>query len=96
LLQLTIGGGQLPRVIADWSHETAILDYDLKQIGYSYDAQSDKWSMSDQGADFIYLGDEALFFMLPSGLRGILNAAAWEQAADKSAWITPYGKAIRL
>jgi (E)-4-hydroxy-3-methylbut-2-enyl-diphosphate synthase len=71
----SIGGHQLPRVIADFSSRSTIEIADLKAIGHFYLPEPDKWAMNDLGADFIYTGKSSLDFMLPNGLRQIQDAS---------------------
>ncbi|MFM2442740.1 MAG: hypothetical protein RL449_1382, partial [Bacteroidota bacterium] len=59
----SIGGHQVPRVIADFSSRASIEIADLKAIGHFYLPEPDKWAMNDLGADFIYTGKQALDFM---------------------------------
>lgn len=71
----SIGGHQVPRVIADFSTRVSISIVDLKAIGHFYLPEPDKWAMNDLGADFIYTGKASLDFMLPNGLRQIQDAS---------------------
>lgn len=73
------GKSNVPRVIADLSHLNPITEFDLKQCGHLYDATLDKWHMSDQGADYIFCGQNMPAFMLPNGLKGILEARTWSE-----------------
>jgi (E)-4-hydroxy-3-methylbut-2-enyl-diphosphate synthase len=73
----SIGGEQVPRVIADYSHLVAIEPVDLKPIGHYYLPATDKWHMKDDGADFVYLGKQAVPFMLPNGLKAIQDHEVW-------------------
>ncbi|MEQ9287456.1 MAG: (E)-4-hydroxy-3-methylbut-2-enyl-diphosphate synthase [Cyclobacteriaceae bacterium] len=74
---LNIGGQNVPRVIADLSHLPDIGIKDLKSIGHFYLPEPDKWRMNDTGADFIYSGGNPISFMLPNGLKEILDYPAW-------------------
>lgn len=77
------GGHHVPRVIADLS-EIQISDYkDLKCIGHFYLPEPDKWRMNDQGADYVYTGNQPIAFMLPNGLKEIRNYATWLDSEDK-------------
>ncbi|MCC5919920.1 MAG: (E)-4-hydroxy-3-methylbut-2-enyl-diphosphate synthase [Cyclobacteriaceae bacterium] len=81
---LNFGGDQVPRVIADFS----LVDFDievadLKSVGHFYLPELDKWSMNDLGCDYIYSGDRPINFMLPNGLREILNYSTWLSHSDK-------------
>ncbi len=73
----SIGGHQVPRVIADFSNRASISIADLKAIGHFYLPEPDKWAMNDLGADFIYTGKQSLDFMLPNGLRQIQDASVY-------------------
>ncbi len=79
-----LGGTNVPRVIADFSHFSSIQPKDLKAIGHSYLPELDKWGMNDQGCDYIYTGKNKLEFMLPNGLKEVLDAEIWEKQADKT------------
>jgi (E)-4-hydroxy-3-methylbut-2-enyl-diphosphate synthase len=78
-IELThFGGGNVPRVIADFQN-TPIASTDiLSKIGYHYDALTDKWSMTDSAADFIYLGKQNAPFNLPQSLRAIYDFEFWK------------------
>lgn len=71
-----IGGSNVPRVIADVSGKT-ITEFELLQLGHTYDADLDKWHMNDNGVDYLYVGNSPISFMLPNGLKGIINAEYW-------------------
>lgn len=78
-----VGGQNVPRVIADISR-LATDDYkDLKSIGHFYLPEPDKWRMNDLGADYVYSGSSPVPFMLPNGLKEILDYDAWKETADK-------------
>jgi (E)-4-hydroxy-3-methylbut-2-enyl-diphosphate synthase len=72
------GGHQVPRVIADFSQMPRIQMEDLKAIGHFYLPEPDKWAMNDLGADYIYTGKHGIDFMLPNGLKQIVNSAFWD------------------
>lgn len=77
------GGHNVPRVIADYSQiEVSELD-DLKTIGHYYLPLPDKWTMNDLGADYIYTAQTPAKFMLPMGLKEILDFSVWQEQADK-------------
>ncbi len=79
-----IGGGHhVPRVIADL-RQVEISDYkDLRCIGHFYLPEPDKWRMNDQGADYVYTGARPIPFMLPNGLKEILDYPVWLTAEDQ-------------
>ncbi|MDW8296497.1 MAG: (E)-4-hydroxy-3-methylbut-2-enyl-diphosphate synthase [Raineya sp.] len=74
---LNIGAKNVPRVIADFSAVGQIEMNDLKKIGHFYLPATDKWAMNDLGADFLYLGKNAVPFMLPNGLQAIQDYDVW-------------------
>ncbi len=78
-----IGGGQVPVVIADLSKLETIEPESLERVGYTYDAVTDKWTISDLAADFIFTGKEELPFALPGTLKVLTWPAFWEKANDK-------------
>jgi (E)-4-hydroxy-3-methylbut-2-enyl-diphosphate synthase len=79
-----LGGLNVPRVIADYSDITVSQLDDLKSIGHFFLPVPDKWAMNDQGADFIYTGQQAVPFMLPNGLKEILDYGKWLNHRDKN------------
>jgi (E)-4-hydroxy-3-methylbut-2-enyl-diphosphate synthase len=80
----TIGGSNVPRVIIDLSRVN-VSDYkDLKSIGHFYLPEPDKWTMNDQGADFVYTGAASIHFMLPMGLKEILDYKVWLGLVDQN------------
>ena len=81
---MNIGGGNVPRVIIDFSKVSDKKMDDLKSIGHFYMPLLDKWNMNDQGADFIYTGNNKVPFMLPNGLKEILNHSVWLRMDDRT------------
>lgn len=79
-----MGGKHVPVVVADLSRIEAIAPADLQSIGYSYDRETDKWTIGDAAADFIFIGNKLLNFALPGTLKVIVYPGAWEEAKDKT------------
>ncbi len=77
------GANQVPRVIANFEDKN-IQPSDLVQIGYTFNEALDKWSMSELGADYIYLGKTTAPFMLPIGLKAIYKPEIWQIIPDKT------------
>ena len=69
---LNIGSDQVPRVIGDLSSCSSIKPEDLGPFGYLYAAKRDKWHISDQAIDFLYIGSNSLDFEIP-GTLGIIQ-----------------------
>ena len=65
---LNLGHENVPRVIANLSKLGSISQNDLISYGYIYSPSSDKWHVSDQAVDYIYIGTKKINFRLPSGL----------------------------
>jgi len=80
---LGIGGINVPRVFADYSARKIIAHKDLADAGYSYDAPSDKWNMSDMAADLIYLGKQNTPFDIPMGMKVVYDYSHWLNLDDK-------------
>ncbi|MBI1938046.1 MAG: (E)-4-hydroxy-3-methylbut-2-enyl-diphosphate synthase [Ignavibacteriales bacterium] len=79
-----IGGHTVPKVFTDFSKEE-IVDYDeLKKVGYNYDAATDKWKMTDQACDLIYLGMKELSFDAPNNLKVVYDYNKWLTLEDKT------------
>lgn len=79
-----IGCKQVPVVIADMSKIPRLTPAHLAGIGYTYDAQSDKWNISDAAADYIFTGNQVLDFALPGTLQVIVYPASWQLLDDKA------------
>jgi len=77
-----IGGKQVPVVIADLSKLDVLTPDKLTAIGYSYDAATDKWNISDMAADYIFTGDRIPDFALPGTLKVIVDTTTWKNTSD--------------
>lgn len=72
-----IGGSHVPQVISDYSTRKINDQKDLKDIGYFYDEKTDKWNMSDNAPDILYLGKNNIPFDIPNGLRALYDYDFW-------------------
>jgi len=80
-----IGGHNVPVVVGYYlGYGDAIEATELEAIGYKYNADDDKWNISDSAADYIYIGDSKLSFALPGTLQVICEYSDWKKALDKS------------
>jgi (E)-4-hydroxy-3-methylbut-2-enyl-diphosphate synthase len=79
-----IGGQHVPVVMADLMRAATIGREDLRAIGYTYDAVSDKWNIGDAAADLLYTGDKTIDFDLPGTLKLICDADTWLGLDDQS------------
>ncbi|WP_304238328.1 (E)-4-hydroxy-3-methylbut-2-enyl-diphosphate synthase [Jiulongibacter sediminis] len=85
------GGQNVPRVIADFSTQSIQKMEDLKAVGHFYLPATDKWAMNDLGVDYLYTGTIPTPFMLPNGIKEILDFSSWKEHEDKRNKI-PYFK----
>ena len=82
-----IGGKQVPVVVADYSKIENITPDSLLAIGYKYDVLTDKWSIGDAAADYIFTGNQLLKFALPGTLKVIVYPATWALVSDKHKYL---------
>ena len=75
-----IGGKQVPVVMADLSAIDEIQPEHLQSIGYQYDEPTDKWSIGDAAADYIYTGETPISFGLPGTLKNVVYAPFWKKS----------------
>ncbi len=80
------GKDNVPRVIADICGLKDLEMKDLKGVGHFYLPALDKWSMNDLGCDYIYTGERPAPFMLPNGVREIMDAAVWSEHKSETAY----------
>ena len=76
---LNIGATNVPRVIADLSQNQKITPASFFQLGYNYSVPLDKWNISDQACDFIYLGKNEIDFEIPGTLGLICDHETWKK-----------------
>lgn len=79
-----IGEHNVPRVIADFSERKAITPASLFAVGYNYSVQTDKWNLSDQACDYIFVGDNNIDFQIPGTLGLIYNSETWKNLENKT------------
>src|SRR5690606_13813053 len=82
-----IGGSNVASVVADFSEKKISSPKDFEDIGYFYDAETDKWNMTDSAPDFLYLGDNEIPFEVPNGLRAVYNFQVWKNLKEKKSSI---------
>jgi (E)-4-hydroxy-3-methylbut-2-enyl-diphosphate synthase len=85
-----IGGKQVPVVIADLSKLKNITHADLQSIGYTYDEATDKWTISDAAADYIFTGNKILDFALPGTLKVIVFAETLSETGNAATYMEKY------
>lgn len=78
-----IGGKQVPVVVADFMKAETVRHEDLQAIGYTYNTETDKFTIGDAAADYIYTAKKLLNFSLPGTLKVICDHTTWLHATDK-------------
>jgi (E)-4-hydroxy-3-methylbut-2-enyl-diphosphate synthase len=77
-----VGGKQVPVVVADLSKTDLSVPSSLQAVGYTYDAATDKWSIADAAADYVFTGNQRLPYAIPGTLKLIAYPDACQQAND--------------
>ncbi len=72
-----IGDKNPPRIIIDLSRLGEFTNAEFADIGYKL--QNDKWNLSDQAADYIFIGNNDINIEIPGSLSVIQNIAEWKQ-----------------
>jgi (E)-4-hydroxy-3-methylbut-2-enyl-diphosphate synthase len=78
------GNTNVPRVIADLSWQTTIKPASFFGAGYNYSIPLDKWNITDQACDYIFVGDNNVNFPIPGTLGLIYNSKAWSTLENKT------------
>lgn len=74
-----IGGSNTSIVIADLSKKKNIVTTNFFGFGYSYSSTLDKWTIFDQAADYVYIGEQTIEFEIPGTLRLIQDYETWKK-----------------
>ncbi len=80
---LNIGARHVPVVIADLSTKEKITAASLFSWGYHYSVPLDKWNLTDQACDYLFIGDHHLSFEIPGTLGVIQEHVAWLKDRNK-------------
>jgi (E)-4-hydroxy-3-methylbut-2-enyl-diphosphate synthase len=80
----TIGEHNVPRVITDFSDKEKITPATFFAVGYNYSVPMDKWNLTDQACDYIFVGDTKVDFEIPGTLGLIYNSKTWESLKNKT------------
>ena len=78
-----IGGHYPPVVMVDVTSQNLKDPYFLGPLGYNYSAGLDKYNLSDQACDLVYLGDQLPSFSFPGNLKQVYNYDTWLALKDK-------------
>ncbi len=81
----TIGGHNVPVVVANMSQENAITLEGIKNVGHYYLPATDKWTTNDLAADFIYSGNKSIDFDVPpNGMKFIVDWTTYTTTKEKA------------
>lgn len=87
--QHNIGSDYVPVVVADLSNKKEITPANFFAFGYTYSVQLDKWTILDQAADYVYIGNNTMDFELPGHIGVIVDYAAWQKHYSTKAGFSP-------
>ena len=72
-----VGDKNPPRIIIDLSRLGEFTNAEFADIGYKL--QNDKWNLSDQADDYIFIGNNDINIEIPGSLSVIQDFAEWKQ-----------------
>jgi len=81
---VNLGGHQVPRVIGNLNSRKELTPASLFPFGYNYSVQLDKWNISDQACDYLFVGDAKINFETPGTLGLIYNFQTWNALGDRT------------
>jgi (E)-4-hydroxy-3-methylbut-2-enyl-diphosphate synthase len=81
---LNFGGSNVPRVMADLSARENITPASFFALGYHYSVPLDKWNLTDQACDFVYLGERVADFEIPGTLGIFYNLKTWRNERHRA------------
>jgi (E)-4-hydroxy-3-methylbut-2-enyl-diphosphate synthase len=90
---INVGGKNHPVVLGDLSDKSIIKEANLFAFGYIYSKELDKWNISDQAIDYLYLGDKTIDFNIPGTLRILVDNKIYQKKYKNNPSYYPYFKA---
>jgi len=78
-----IGGHQVPRVMADLTGLETVTPASLFGWGLQYSVPLDKWNITDQAADYIFVGGHSVDFEIPGTLGVVQYYPVWLSRRDR-------------
>ncbi len=76
---VNVGANHVPVVVGDLSQLEELKPSYFFAFGYNYSILLDKWNISDQAVDYMFIGDNTANFEIPGTLGLIQNVANWNQ-----------------
>jgi len=80
---LNIGARHVPAVMADLSGKERITPATLFAWGYRYSVPLDKWNITDQACDYVFIGKNSIDFEIPGTLGIVQEHAVWLKDKNK-------------
>ena len=80
---LTIGGSNVPRIMADFSLKDNIKPASLFALGYNYSVPLDKWNIGEMACDYVFLGNKTIDFEVPGTLGLVYLHKTWLTQKNK-------------
>jgi (E)-4-hydroxy-3-methylbut-2-enyl-diphosphate synthase len=74
---LNMGARHVPVVLADLSLRKEITPATLFPWGYRYSVPLDKWNITDQACDYVFIGKNSIGFEIPGTLGIVQEHAIW-------------------
>jgi (E)-4-hydroxy-3-methylbut-2-enyl-diphosphate synthase len=86
---LNIGERHVPVVFADFSKKSSISPINFFGFGYNYSAKLDKWNISEQAADYVYVGKNKIPFEVPGTLGVVCDYSRWKESYSQKEGFYP-------
>lgn len=80
---LNMGARHVPVVMADLSNKEKITPAALFAWGYRYSVPLDKWNITDQACDYVFIGKNTIDFEIPGTLGIVQDHAVWLTNKEK-------------
>ncbi|MBS1510721.1 MAG: (E)-4-hydroxy-3-methylbut-2-enyl-diphosphate synthase [Bacteroidetes bacterium] len=85
-----IGKGHVPIVVADFMETASITHQHLQPVGYTYNEATDKWTIGDAAADYLFTADKTIPFALPGTVKVLCSYNTWLTVADHEKYFPVY------
>ena len=81
---INTGGKNVPVVVLTATDDILESHEALRETGYYYSENLDKWSIGDMAPDYLYLGSKNINYNLPGTLKKIFDYGFWCQFENQS------------
>ena len=89
---MNIGGHEVPRFMADLSAKEHVVPANFFGIGLQYSVPLDKWTITDQAADYVFTGSREVDFDIPGTVGIVQFHKVWltqRQRPRHYPWLNP-------